>query len=272
MSMNNTQYRLLAGIALILLSNIAALAGAWYNRQAEPESRLLLSERELRPDTNGPRQENTGLSLRLQWRRPSPDDAGNRYEHANLTQEQLLALGFAAPSQQEYRQRAETRQVLIVLELDGAAYRQQIHRAERRLQRARHALAAEPADSALLQEEKSAESELEDERLRQSRLFAIDVGLDATHLRQRYADRARYALLPGTLRVWCDCRGDTRQLIGQISRLNNDELNVPYAWRSRMAKQLANSYFAAQQPPMQVQVSFGQRLEPWISDIPSLSQ
>lgn len=266
---SNAKLGLLAGFALILLSNAVALAGVWYNRQGEPESRLQLSERELRPGNDGPRQENSGLALHLDWRRPTPLDASNRYERANLLQEQLLALGFIPPAEQtqDYEQYNGTRQVLVVLELDGPAYQAELRHTERNLQRARKTLAAEPDDTALLAQEKSAEAELEDERQRQSRLFAIDVGLDATALRQRYPDRKRYALVHGTVRVWCDCTASPRRLLGQISQLHNDDLNVPYAWRRRLAEPLAKSYYAVKRPAMQVEVSFGQRLEPWISNI-----
>ncbi|MGL4319032.1 MAG: DUF4824 family protein [Pseudomonas sp.] len=265
----NARHNLLAGLALILLSNAVALAGAWYNRQGEPESRLQLSERELWPGNDGPRQENSGLALRLDWRRPTPLNASNRYERANLQQEQLLALGFAplAEQEQDKARHDDTRQALVVLELDGPAYQAELRHTEQNLQQARKTLAAAPDDSALLAREKSAEAELEDERLRQSRLFAVDVGLDAAALRQRYPDRSRYALVHGMVRAWCECQAKPRRLVGQISQLHNDDLNVPYTWRKRLAEQLGNSYYAAKRPPMQVEVSFGQRLEPWISNL-----
>ncbi len=264
-----TRHSLLAGLALILLSNAVALAGVWYNRQGEPESQLQVSERELWRGGDGPRQENSSLALRLDWRRPTPVDASNRYERANLEQQQLLALGFAplAGPEQDDRRRDGTRQALIVLELDGPAYQAELRHAEQYLQRARKVLGAAPNDTGLLAQEKSAQAELEDQRLRQSRLFAIDVGLDATALRQRYPDRSRYALVRGTVRAWCECNTSQRRLVGQISQVANDSLNVPYAWRTSLAKQLANSYFDAKRLPMQVQISFGRRLEPWISDV-----
>ncbi|HPU80578.1 DUF4824 family protein, partial [Accumulibacter sp.] len=55
---------LAAGAALILLTNIVALSGVIINRTGEPESRLMLSARELSLPYRGYRQaENSGLAL-----------------------------------------------------------------------------------------------------------------------------------------------------------------------------------------------------------------
>lgn len=269
-----SRHALLAGLALILLSNAVALGGVWYNRQGQPESSLLLSERELLRDHEGPRRENSGLALRLDWRRPSPDDAHNRYERRPLQQEQLLALGFPPLDEQNpgYYQRYDRRRVLVVLELDGPAYQAELRRTEAELQQASQALAQLPDDEQLQIREKLARENLASERQHDSRLFAIDVGLDAASLRQRYPDRSRYALAPGTVSAWCDCSGNVRQLTGQIDQLYNSSLNVPHAWRSLLAERLPASYSSEPRPSFQAQVDFGQRLEPWISAIHGLAE
>ncbi|VXB87180.1 conserved hypothetical protein [Pseudomonas sp. 8AS] len=268
------RHGLLAGLALILLSNAVALAGVWYNRQGQAESSLLLSERELLRDHEGPSRENSGLALRLDWRSPSPAAPSNRYERRPLQQEQLLALGFAPLDERDpdYRQRHGKRQVLVVLELDGPAYQAELRRAEAELQQASQALAQLPDDEQLQIREKLAREDLASERQHASRLFAIDVGLDAASLRQRYPDRSRYALVPGTVSAWCDCSGDVRQLTGQISQLHNSSLNVPHAWRSLLAERLPASYSDEQRPRFQARVNYGQRLEPWISAIHGLAE
>lgn len=269
-----TRHGLFAGLALILLTNAVALAGVWYNRQGQAESSLLLSERELLRDHEGPSRENSGLALRLDWRSPRPADSGNRYERRPLQQEQLLALGFAplAKDDSDYRQRHGKRRVLVVLELDGPAYQAELRRTEAELQEASRALAQLPDDEQLQVRARLARENLASERQHASRLFAIDVGLDAASLRQRYPDRSRYALVPGTVRAWCDCSGNKRQLTGQIDQLYNSSLNVPHAWRSLLAEHLPANYSGEQRPGFQARVNYGQRLEPWISAIHGLAE
>ncbi|QKE62567.1 DUF4824 family protein [Aquipseudomonas campi] len=267
-----SRHALLASLALILLTNAVALGGVWYNRQGQPDSSLLLSERELLRDHEGPRRENSGLALRMDWRSPRSDDANNRYQRQPLQQEQLLALGFAPLDEQYpgYYQRSDKRQVLVVLELDGPAYQAELQRAAAELEQASARLAKLPHDEELQAEEKSAREYLANQRQRDSRLFAVDVGLDAASLRQRYADRRRYALVPGTVSVWCDCSGNVRRLTGQINQLHSSSLNVPYTWRSTLAKHLPAAYSSDERPAFQAQVNFGQRLEPWIATITGL--
>jgi hypothetical protein len=266
------RHALLAGLTLILLTNTVALGGVWYNRQGQPDSSLLLSERELLRDHEGPRRENSGLALRMDWRSPRPVDANNRYERQPLQQEQLLALGFAPLDEQHpgYYQRYDKRQVLVVLEFDGPAYQAELQRAVAELQQANERLSKLPQDKELQAAEKSAREYLENERQRDSRLFAVDVGLDAVSLRQRYADRSRYALVPGTVSVWCDCSGNVRRLTGQINQLHGSSINVPHSWRSALAKHLPAAYSRDERPSFQAQVNFGQRLEPWIETVTGL--
>lgn len=267
-----SRHGLLAGLALIILTNALALTGVWYNRQGQPDSSLLLSERELRRDHEGPRRENSGLALSLDWRSPLSDDAKNRYESRPLQEEQLLALGFAPLDEKNpgYYQRYGKREVLVVLEFDGPAYQAELQRAAAELQQASARLAKLPHDEELQSAEKTAREYLASQRERDSRLFAVDVGLDAVSLRQRYTDRSRYVLVPGTVRVWCDCSAKKRRLTGQINQLQRSSINVPHAWRSALAKHLPAIYSSEEPTPFKAQVNFGQRLEPWIETVTGL--
>ena len=59
------RHTLIAGIALIALTNAVALIGVWYNRSGEPESALRLTQRELAPPYwRGVDRESGGLELR----------------------------------------------------------------------------------------------------------------------------------------------------------------------------------------------------------------
>ncbi|WP_375739803.1 DUF4824 family protein [Pseudomonas boanensis] len=265
MSILKPRHGLLAGLAIILLANAVALAGVWQNRTGEPESRLLLSGRELQRDHEWSRKENSGLTLRLDWRRPSKADGDDRYLRQPLDEAQLLALGFRAPDKGKPRPQRNNRrrEALVVLELDGPAYQAEMERESQRRERARRALAAEPGDKHLQDADRAAQQALEREKTQQSRLFAVDVGLDRQALRQRYPDRERYAIVPGTVQAWLH----EGQLQGQLSQLRISTINVPYAWRHPLGERLAS-----EKAQFLVQVSFGQRLEPWVSAAPDLER
>jgi hypothetical protein len=257
------RHGLLAGLALILLSNAVALAGVWYNRQGEPESRLLLSERELRRDWGGPYKENSGLILRLDWRMSELAGIDHCGSRRGLSETQLKKIGMLVDDDESS---PDTQQAWAVLELNGPAYQQSLKQAELRLQKASDRLKQLPDHKRLQRDEKSARQDLEDERLTESRLFLIDVGLDAKALRQRYPDRNQYTLLRGTANIWSYCQtGKSWQRVGSV-KLHNDNINVPHTWRQILAERLPAHYGNADQP-FSAEVSFGQRLEPWLSNV-----
>ena len=260
------RHGLLAGLALILLSNAVALAGVWYNRQGEPESRLLLSERELHRNWDGPRRENSGLSLRLDWRMPmrtNPADKDRCYSEYGLTPAQLQAVGLPTSGPEP---RQDTRQAWAILELNGPLYQQALQQAERHLHKASAKLQELPNDKERQQQEKAAREALANERDKESRLFLIDVGLDPASLRQRYPDRARYLLLPGSVRVWQRCYSDADTTLSGSFSPSNGSINVPHAWRQLLAERLPEHYGNAN-VPFTAEISFGKRLEPWISAV-----
>ena len=155
---------LAAGAALIPLTNAVALSGVFINRSGEPESRLMLSERELSLPYRGYRQaENSGLALTLTWRVLDADEEGSDYGSSNygvqptwLDAAHLATLGFetsAGNATQEARERLARqlpRQVLVVFENAGPAWRQSVERA--RAGAARQAAAA-PANPGIKQKQ-----------------------------------------------------------------------------------------------------------------------
>lgn len=259
------RHGLLAGLALILLSNAVALAGVWYNRQGEPESRLLLSERELHRDWEGPHRENSGLGMRLDWRMPlrEANEENRCHNDHGLSAAQLQAVGLpsAGPAP-----RRDIRQAWAILELDGAAYQHSLRQAEQRLQQAGAKLERLPDDQQLQQQAKAARATLADERHKESRLFLVDVGLDADALRQRYPDRSRHALIRGTVRVWQRCYDAGEANLSGTFDPSNDRINVPHAFRPLLAERLS-AYYANSGQPFTAEIRFGQRLEPWLSAV-----
>lgn len=256
---------LIAGLALIAVTNTVALVGVVYNRSGEPESVLRFSERELLPPYvwRGNR-ENSGLALKLQWRVLQEETtggelhgwsfAGNGGTPAWLDKAKMAELGFDVPvpgtATKEHFQfeRQLPRDVLLALELDGAAYRESFARATRYASRG-----------------DEGKKLLEQETLYNSRLFVVDADLDAAVLRAKYPDRARYAIMRGQIRPsWLHTQPE--KYFGYISDVSVDQVNVPLELRS-VFEGAGTDYqtFARHKTKYEVTTAYGKRLEPWIT-------
>lgn len=263
------KHSLIAGVGLIVVVNAIVLGGVAYNCSSEPESALRLSERELSAPTRGyGNKENSGMTLALNWRVLPPDthDAKkNAWAFAYnggspnwLNQAKMLALGFEksavsqSPDGQSRRSQSLSRDVLLVLELDGAAYQAALARA------------VQFSEATSAQEKKQASDMLKREQDENSRLFVIDAGLDVAALRARYPDRNRYAIVHGQVRPNGAVEKDNAALAGFISSVSANSLNVPLEWRHVFDGASAVRRDGQTSVRYTVDVKFGQRLEPWI--------
>jgi len=259
-------HTLIAGGALILLTNAVALLGAAYNRSDEPESLLKMTQRELRHNRWNDK-DNSGITLRLDWRIASAKQNDSDIEYYEgkwgaptwLDKNKMAELGFdvarLAGSYQDGRHYKEAlpREVLLVLELDGQTYQQALRRAGEYAGQARAKQAANPNDENGKERVKSAEKYYQSELRDNSRLFVIDAGVDVQKLRASYPDRNRYAIVRGLVRPNI-VRGNDGKIGGNISELHAENINVPLTYR-RVFDAVA---------PCEVTVAFGKRLEPWI--------
>lgn len=273
----------LAGAALILATNVVALLGVAYNRAGEPESVLMLTQRELLlPYSWGLEFENSGLALRLHWRLPSEDfyaPFDSPISRANigngtawLDKARLDALGFdvsqpeGTPDGHLYYEKLLPKDVLLVLELNGATYQAALEHARRYLQQAEALLAANAGKKEFEQRVSNARERLDREEHASSRLFIIDAGLDLTHLRAKYPDPGRYAIVRGQIEPRLIVINNVPRLSGYISGLSINQIHVPLAHRAVFEP--SNSPQAGRPGPpshYQVSVAYGERLEPWIT-------
>ncbi|MDA7087613.1 DUF4824 family protein [Pseudomonas sp. SA3-5] len=262
----STRRRLWLGLGLILLSNALALAGVYYNRSGEPESRLTLSERELQWPYGDwfQREDNSGLRLQLRWRRA---DAYGSLDW--LSADKLQALGFQLPdfSRGDWQRRLNrqlARPVVLVLELAGPAYQRQVQQARQALAEAEERVRSRPDDQELQRQRDGRREQLSQEEQRDSRLFLIDAGLDAQALRQTYPDRQRYLLLGGRLKPHAG--SGKAQPGGFSAAIYPDQLriSVPHGLREVFSDWPQGGAYRAELPPLQVQLAFGRRYEPWI--------
>jgi hypothetical protein len=260
------RYTLAAGAGLILAVNVFALAGVAYNRSGEPESTLRLTERELRRPYQswGFDRENSGLTLSLQWRVRTEGAEKERYypfmdyygDPVWLTPAKLAELGVdvSEPLDTERGkrryQKLPSREVLLVLELDG-----ENHRAALELARARAAREATAAAAKQLQNEEQAAS----------RLFVVDAGRETRALRARYPDRTRYAIVQGRIQPRLSGEGKQARLRGYIEGLSIDHVNVPLELRP-VFEGLAVEYgLETPSRRFEATVAHGRRLEPWLA-------
>ncbi len=277
---------LIIGLALIIGVNLVVLAGVFYNRSGPAESTLTLSERELTLDRWRDNKEDSSISLQIAWRAlpPEPQTGSEtpnnswRYgwyqgEVEWLNAAKMATLGFTREPENRFASggtsfgRRLPRDVLLVLENDGAAY-------QTALARAIKYNSGSKEDARLLEEERN----------KNSRLFVVDAGLDLAVLRAVYADQRRYAIVRGQIRPsWNatsrDRANDPPKLTGMVSKMNIDRLNVSLELRSvfeGMAEDTSEDAFeqippstkvasASKRRRYAVDISFGQRLEPWIT-------
>ena len=278
----------IAGVALILAANAAALVGVAYNRHGDPESMLLLTQREaLLPYSWGFERENSGVTLTLQWRVPSEQGdgsygmgmsyAGTGGEPGWLNMPKLAALGFDVskpldtPDGRMHYEKLLSKEVLLVLELDAAAYRAALERAQQYLQKEEALLKDNAGKKEFEERVKSARRQLYQEERISSRLFVIDAGLDVEALRAKFPERTRYAIVRGQVRPHLVQKDMKYRLAGYVSDLSVRQINVPLTYRPVFEPILQNPNRNQPEPALRytVSVAFGQRLEPWITDIKS---
>ena len=273
---------LAAGVLLILLANAVALIGVYFNRSGEAESRLTLSQRELTmPWGWGMAKENSGLAVSLNWRviDPSVGEFGG-YGFSGgtpdwLDETRMAALGFdtSLPAEGTFGRRRFERQlpreVILVLELAGPAWQQAVERARQNAARHEAASLANVGSKEFAEKAKRAQEQLKREEISNSRLFAIDAGLDVAALRARYPDRGHYLILKGTVRPRLATHEKKTRVTGYVSALAVTQINVPHALRPVLEPALRKHKRTADDPAphFDAVIVVGQRLEPWIESV-----
>ncbi len=268
-------HTLIAGIALIALTNAVALVGVAWNRTGEPESTLKLTQRELtRPYYFEMNRENSGISLRLQWRVPSSAQNWEYFYSGSggypgwLDQAKMASLGFdvnlLSGKQVDYRwtERQLSRGVLLVLEMDGPAYHKVLQLARRNAAEQAAALVVLPHDKTRQDNAKRAHNELVQEEQGSSRLFAVDAGLNRAELRARYPDRTRYAIVRAQVRPSTRVENGKVVIAGFIDGIDDNEINVPHRYHAMFKGSVTGQPMGPK--TFEATVAFGQRLEPWL--------
>jgi len=271
---------LIAGAAVIALTNAVALLGVAYNRSGEPDSVLQLTHRELHPAYHGwGVHDNSGMALRLDWRlitaeRLDINDVTFEYSGYGgapswLDQAKLHELGFDLSRLEDTKRGRRfyasqlPQPALLVLEYDGAAYQRSLQLVREHAEREEALRAGNPGSTEFEQRARRARELLQREEQNNSRLFVIDAGRDAIVLRAKYPDRSRYAIVWGRLRLNVSFDKPEPKVSGYVSELEPSEISIPKAQRSAFqdASGISTPYSMGS---FDVTLAIGKRLEPWI--------
>ncbi len=279
---------------LLLATNIIVLAGVAYNRFGEPDAQVTLTERELRAPYST-RAGNSGFSLRVVWRALN-NQMNNRYIYASrpyayssygtniewMDRDKLKTLGFdidkiaQKEGEHKYRKVTVPKEVYLVLEYDGAAYREALARAQAAVDTEQKSLAAQPDNESIQKRLHNAQRWLEFERIEAPRLFAVDAGLDPNLLRQQYSDHSHYIIAKGVVTTGYLVRSgrDASDIFGHIKRINIDSIHVPLQFRNLFNTAMVPHMSGPDAPPNPpryvVDLAYGSRLEPWIKGVHKL--
>ena len=277
-----TRNTVIAGLALIALTNAVALGGVAWNRSGEPDSVLKLTQRELsNPYTYGIDRESGALTLALTWRVLLDDPNLGAYQGswgspAWLNEAKLAELGFdvARAMKQDrtggHYQRLLPREALFVLEFDGPTWPKAVEQARKHARKEAADAGGASAKPGQHDRAKAAAEMLKREETTNSRLFAVDAGLDAAALRAKYPDRSRYAIVTGKVRAYRDGKGDKLQ--GHIAEIHNARVNVPLELVPSIGsvpKRHRWTVGSPDGPAFEATIAFGKRFEPWLLGVAS---
>jgi len=279
-------YRILvAGLAIIIVTNVAALAGVAYNRAGEPDAVVELTERELGlPFRYRMNKENTGLGLRINCRIEAVKyySYGSRNCRGNpawLNKQKLIDLGFKLQPRDEKStglpafEKELPHKVYLVLEYNGATHQRVVASTEQELDVQQALLASNPGQKEFEKRVEDASEKLQSEQLHNSRLFAIDAGLDKAVLRNTYPDSSKYIFMLALIRpAWSRIENE-KEWKGRITDLLIDSINIPLEHRALFdlledAQRSRNRN--EQAPRYKVRVAFGKRTEPWVITVEEL--
>ncbi len=252
---------LLAAVAVVCLTNLAALGLGAFNRGGVT-SDVTLTERELRLASI----RSSVTLLRIHWLQPSP---------MAFRDEFVERAGFAAPhagaerNLREYADRQTARNVYVALEYDGPAWQQY---RDTVLRRELEGAPAPPLTAAQLEQQRRSREEMV---ARHSRLFAIDVDRDARRLRGRHPDSLRVLISRAIGRLTFTYDGKGPLLVVSITQLTPDAINVPrpfsLALRTLTGSQPSTYGDPLAEPPRySVQLRYGRFFEPWVERVAQL--
>jgi len=287
------RYGLITAICLVLIVNVFVFAGVVYNRSGDPDSMIVLTEREARLIPG--EKDNTGMFLELDW-----ESAGyyqydiHRPQQSWLDGNKLGELGFDVSfplndtKASKFYRRSLLREAYIVLEYGGMPWEIWLKKNldYQKTLAEKFALENDNTKKEALKKNIKRRERLP---LAKSRLFAIDAGNDPTQLRQKYPVRDRFIIVRGKIALtyysgnYMPDKNKRNKpfLEGSIREVFSSKLFVPHSEREYLSNLKYRSYYsyyyvpddesdAKLKPRYEVELKFGKKFEAWISNIKPL--
>jgi len=265
---------MLLGFVLVCLSNAVLLLGVRSNRAGEPESVVMLTERELGLESRyGMDRENSGLSFNLGWQ--SPCGSGYYHDTENdckdwFDEKKLKELGFKDLTGLESGRLIQSKDVFIALEYQGGLFRESLKKAEEQWKKEERTFIQSDKGKDARETLDSARRELEHRRNNSTRLFAVDASLFADILRKKYPDRKKVVITRAVVRPVWETVKKHKRVYGAIGSLCVDNIHIPLEHR-KLLDRLKESGDSCMKPPRYaVSLAFGKRFEPYIVSVNAL--
>jgi hypothetical protein len=218
----------LAAVGIIVIANAMVLMEVAHNRRGGPVETIRLTEREL--PVNFRENENSEVSVRLDWRRP-PLPAEDDYSWLDRTKLEGIGFDYARALANPLPPPLP-RPAFIVLEYNGSAW-------EKWQSSTKHYQSPDPPPEMY------------------SRLFPIDAARTPEPLMRKYPDHERYLIVKGLVQL-----RPQPQLQPLIFPMRPESFYVPLPL-SRALGRFAGST-SPQSPRYTVTLSYGRNFEPWI--------
>jgi len=257
---------LLIGLTILIGTNLAALGGVAYNRMGDTTSQLTLTERELSlPYNSGAQKENSGISLSINWRTPTvKNETYYPYNsrEIRLTIDELLSLGFAQTDIKD-NYWVESRELYWVFEFDGALHKAEIIKAEDKYRTAIATYEEQPSDTSSRKKNEYSES-LEREKTTNSRLFFIEVSADYESLSNKFSGQKNILIVKGLAKPYYNNNDKTYSLL--LKHLSIRKILVPLEYVEALSNLKRDDRRDITPPRYAVDISWGSRLEPWVTN------
>jgi Domain of unknown function (DUF4824) len=232
-------------IALILPLWVtgATLASVSRNRSGGREA-IVLTEREVfvSPRTD----DNTAAKLFLSWQQPPSIERATWFNAEKLAQ---LGFDTRIEGSELQNRRQLPREIFVVLELDGPAWRAFLEDRLRGLSPPRG--------------ERTIVDELAEKG---SRLVPVDADRDASVLKAKYPDARRHLIAAATARPQVvSPPNESPYVVGTINRIMPQQIHIPREWAAQVPTYHPSAGRAGAR--FDVDVRYGLNYEPWVTAI-----